>query len=92
MLLPESGGLAVHLPALVGSGRWARLTLRDHRGQPYRDVHTGQDQWPLVDGAATVPLLPAGVWTLEARSADGELIAATASQVVPGRVLDVFVE
>jgi protocatechuate 3,4-dioxygenase beta subunit len=90
--LPESGGLAVHVPVLAGSGRRARLTLRDPRGQPYRDIRTGQAQWELLEGAATVPLLPVGVWTVEARTVAGELIGTTAGRVVLGRVLDVIVE
>lgn len=90
--LPESGGLAVQVPALVGTRRLARLTLLDQRGRPYRDVHTGQGQWNLVDGMATVPLLPAGAWTLEVRTADEELVRTTEGRVVPGRILDVFIE
>ena len=90
--LPESGGLAVEVPALLGTMRLARLTLRDSRGEPYRDVHTGRSQWHLVDGMVRLPLLPAGAWTLEVRTAAEELIVSTEVRVVPGRLLDVFVE
>lgn len=77
--LTRGARLAVDVPELAGKGGTASLTLVGADGQPFRSLSRGvvQQQWPVVDGSATVDGLPAGNWRAVVTGANGALWQAT---------------
>jgi hypothetical protein len=74
LVLPDAGSLLVRVPALAASDQLATLTLLDAAGRPFRTISaygTIQAQWTLEGGKAVVEGVPAGAWSLTARTPDG---------------------
>jgi hypothetical protein len=94
VVLPESGGLRITVADLVGTNLQARVTLRDTQGQLY--MTTGfqnvQKRFGMVDGRATLPLLPVGIWSVEIQTMDEQQSWSSTVRVIPGRTLDVVVD
>lgn len=75
--------LRVDVPELMGAGGVARATVRDPGGTLFdlsglaRFVEGGG--WPVIDGQLTIPVLPAGSWTVEVTAEDGRVWTGSAT-------------
>lgn len=94
VVLPSAGRLEVRVPALLETEEVATVAVADAAGRPFVDVDAGgelRDTWRLVGGRATVPGVPAGVWTLLASSPAGRSWTATVT-TTGGPVVEVILE
>jgi uncharacterized GH25 family protein len=92
--LPEAGILQVRVTELEGTGLQASARLLDAAGRAYRSALFFQTmtKWPLFDGVGTIPQVPAGTWTLEVSTPDGERTWSRVVSVLPGTTLDVIID
>lgn len=91
VVLSPAALLSVRVPALMESGGAGTVTVVSASGESFFEVEPGgtlRDRWPLEDGLATVPDLPAGEWTVRVTSAAGEVWTAPAATdgVAPAQV------
>ena len=80
-MLADAGPLHVRVPDLVESDAVATLSVLGADQRPFQRLATGGElerSWRVVGGSATVEGLPAGAWTLLARSDDGRAWSGTA--------------
>ncbi len=74
VVLQDAGRLRVRVPALLETPSMATLQVWRQDGRPFRQLAMGGElrgEWPVVAGVATVPEVPAGVWTLRVAAPDG---------------------
>lgn len=71
--LPPAAPLVVEVPALAESERIGRVTLTDGQGGTLMVLEAGSvvQAWPFVGNRATLPAVPAGIWTVRVELPDG---------------------
>jgi hypothetical protein len=75
LILAPAGTLNVRVPALATSELFATLRLFGPGQQPFWTLGPGgqvRRQWSLVGGRGVVPGVPAGTWSLEVETPDGQ--------------------
>jgi hypothetical protein len=80
--LAPAGRLRVRVPALTTSDLIATLRLLGLDQRPFWTLGPGgriEQQWPLVGGTGTVDGVPAGTWTLQIETPDGQRWTGTAT-------------
>lgn len=73
--LPPAGRLQVRVPALLASDLIGTVRLLSSDGQPFWTLGPGGNtlqQWPLAGGKAVVEGVPAGSWTVQVETPDGQ--------------------
>lgn len=89
--LPDAAPLRVRVPALMASNLNASLVILGANQQPFWTLGPGgrpEQQWQLTGGTAVVEGVPAGAWTLQVRSPDGQ---SWVGQVTTSGVSEAFV-
>ncbi len=92
-ILPPGGEVRVQVPALASGSTTATIVLTG-AGGPYRgfDWDGGvKSEWELAGGTIRLAGVPAGVWQLAVRSADGRSWSGTAT-VTPGGMAEVVLK
>jgi protocatechuate 3,4-dioxygenase beta subunit len=87
VVLPPAGGVRIQVPELEQNPSPAVAVLSG-AGGPYRgfdDDGAVRAEWALSSGARSLDQVPAGVWRIAVRAADGRSWSATAT-VTPGGV------
>jgi uncharacterized GH25 family protein len=90
VLLPPAGQVRIQVPALAEDAATAKVVLTGPGG-PYRAIDwdgTVKSEWELGNGGAAFSRVPAGVWQVVARTADGRSWSGTVT-VTPGGVAEV---
>jgi len=85
VVLPPAGQLSIQVPELADHPAAAKVALNDPGG-PYRAISgdgTVRSEWDLDAGGRSLDRVPAGVWQVTARAADGRSWSGTAT-VTPG--------
>jgi hypothetical protein len=73
--LPPAGRLNVRVPALLASDLIGTVRLLGRDQQPFWTLGPGGtvvQQWPLAGGKAVVEGVPAGSWTVQVETPDGQ--------------------
>jgi uncharacterized GH25 family protein len=92
-LLPPAGRVHIQVPALANDAATAKITLTGPGG-PFRAIDwdgSVKSEWELGDGAFAFSRVPAGVWQVTARAADGRSWSGKAT-VTPGGVVEVVLK
>ena len=93
VILPPAGQLHIQVPALANDPAAVKAVLSG-AGGVYRalDWHGGvSSEWDLAAGERLLDRVPAGVWQVTARAADGRTWSGTAA-VTPGGVAEVVLK
>ncbi len=88
--LPPPGQVSIQVPDLANDPMEAKAVLTGSGGV-YRDFDwdgTVKSEWPCYSGKATLSHVPAGVWRVAVRAADGRTWSGTVT-VAPGGVAEV---
>jgi protocatechuate 3,4-dioxygenase beta subunit len=89
-VLPPAGQVRIQIPALANDPVEAKAVLTG-AGGVYRDFDwdgSVKSEWPFHNGGTNLPRVPAGVWQVTARAADGRTWSGTVT-VAPGGVAEV---
>jgi len=92
-LLPPAGQVHIQVPALANDAAAAKVVLTGPGG-PYRAIDWDgrvKSEWELGDGALSFSRVPAGVWQVVARAADGRSWTGTVT-VTPGGAAEVVLK
>ncbi len=88
--LPPPGQVSIQVPALANDSMEAKAVLTGSGGV-YQDFDwdgTVKSEWPCYNGKATLSHVPAGLWQVAVRAADGRTWSGTVT-VAPGGAAEV---
>jgi protocatechuate 3,4-dioxygenase beta subunit len=94
LALAPAAAVDLRVPALAGEPAVAKVTARGADGAPFRLPGWGgvvQSDWNMAAGRSRLDGLPAGAWTVEARTPDGRVWSGTVT-LVPGQTAELVLE